>query len=130
MIDSALDLLNTTYDDMYILADTPTINRRMSSTTARRSLTSNDELMRSMSQTVRSQVTINAESISWKRRQRFSAADRAARSDGCGQQAGVAATLDRFENAVAQISQTASGYKDAAGDSRCTARERSAGRRA
>ena len=45
-------------------------------------------------------------------------------------QAGVVATLDRFETAVAQMSQTASELGRRISDSRRTARERSTGRRA
>ena len=112
LIDSALDLLNTTYDDMYIFGGHANDQPPYELNNGAAQFNGNDGLMQlDVSDGARSQVTINAEvhfngngggedvlALLIELRDQMAA----------DSQAGVAATLDRFENAVAQISQTAS----------------------
>jgi flagellar hook-associated protein 3 FlgL len=112
LIDSALDLLNTTYDDMYIFGGHANDQPPYELNNGAAQFNGNDGLMQlDVSDGARSQVTINAEvhfngngggedvlALLIELRDQMAA----------DSQAGVAATLDRFENAVAQMSQTAS----------------------
>jgi len=112
LIDSALDLLNTTYDDMYIFGGHANDQPPYELNNGAAQFNGNDGLMQlDVSDGARSQVTINAEvhfngngggedvlALLIELRDQMAA----------DSQAGVAATLDRFETAVAQMSQTAS----------------------
>jgi len=112
LIDSALDLLNTTYDDMYIFGGHANDQPPFELNNGAAQFNGNDGLMQlDVSDGARSQVTINAEvhfngngggedvlALLIELRDQMAA----------DSQAGVAATLDRFETAVAQMSQTAS----------------------
>lgn len=112
LIDSALDLLNTTYDDMYIFGGHANDQPPYELNNGAAQFNGNDGLMQlDVSDGARSQVTIDAEvhfngngggedvlALLIELRDQMAA----------DSQAGVAATLDRFETAVAQMSQTAS----------------------
>ncbi len=111
LIDSTLDLLNTTYDDMYIFAGHQSTTPPFSLDNAGLPQYAGDQgLMRlDVSEGALSQVTINPET-------NFNGANGGENILGVlvelreqmrlNDQTGVAATLSRFEVAVAQLSQT------------------------